>query len=144
MLTEPRSVLLLVALTVGLASCQAMPPHQIKLASRDGGSTGNGTAQRSMTSSGSMTINLKGKTYKGDWTYVSGGSTSFIQSWGGNSTAYGVGFSQSGSGVGNALLTSKDGSSLRCQFRYSTWTGTGIGVCKGSGDTVYDMQIETP
>jgi hypothetical protein len=51
---------------------------------------------------------------------------------------------QNTQGVGNALLTSANGGSLRCQFRYSTSTGTGIGACKDGSGNLYDMQIVTP
>ena len=87
---------------------------------------------------------MDGKVFQGDWTFVRGGHAGRLSTLGSGRSAFGVSSMQNTQGVGNALLTSADGGSLRCQFRYSTSTGTGIGACKDGGGDLYDMQIVTP
>jgi len=115
--------------------------HNITLMARDTGEIGSGKAPSAWGNSGSLTIDLKGDTYKGKWVYASGGSFGLLNTYGANpSTGTVVGVS--GSGIGNALLRSRSGKTLRCEFKYSEWTATGIGVCQDGNGKLYDMQID--
>lgn len=115
--------------------------HNISLMARDSGETGVGHAPSGWGNSGEMTVVLKGQTYKGKWVYAAGGSFGLLNTYGANPTT-GTVIGVSGSGIGNALLRSVSGKSLRCEFKYSEWTGTGLGVCQDGDGKLYDMQID--
>lgn len=115
--------------------------HNITLMARDSGEIGSGKAPSAWGNSGNLTIILKGDTYKGKWVYASGGSFGLINTYGADLTT-GTVVGVSGSGVGNALLRSNSGKTLRCEFKYSEWTATGIGVCQDGEGKLYDMQID--
>ena len=102
---------------------------------------GTGSAPSAWGNSGQITISLHNKTYKGKWVYAAGGSYGILNTYGANPTTGSI-IGISGSGVGNALLRAEDNSSLRCEFKYSEWTGTGIGVCLDENQSLYDMQID--
>ena len=143
----PRLIRLSVAIlsAAALSACaSAMDPHRITVLEREGSTSGQRTAPRQYGNSGPMTIRMDGKVYQGDWTFVRGGQAGLLSAWGTGGSAFGVSSMQNTQGVGNALLTSANGGSLRCQFRYSTSTGTGIGACKDGDGELYDMQIVTP
>jgi hypothetical protein len=102
---------------------------------------GTGHAPSVLGNSGELTIVLKEDTYKGKWVYAAGGSFGLLNTYGTNpktGTVIGV----SGSGIGNALLRCNSGMNLRCEFKYSEWTGTGLGVCQDGDGKLYDMQID--
>lgn len=107
--------------------------------SREGSATGQGVAHGN-GGKGDLSIDLEGKHYAGTWVAVSAGSIGLLQTYGAHPvTATAV--STSGQSTGNALLKADDVSGLRCEFQYSGWTKTGIGVCQGDGGRLYDMQI---
>jgi len=115
--------------------------HNITLMARDSGEIGTGRAPFAWGNSGELTIELKGDTYKGRWVYAAGGSFGLLNTYGTNPTT-GTVIGVSGSGIGNALLRSVSGKSLRCEFKYSEWTATGLGVCQNGDGKLYDMQID--
>lgn len=135
--------LLVAVLLAGCASA-----HPLRLVPHDGGATGTGTVPRTLVSyNGDLSINLEGETYSGRWTYVpEGGSLTMLTGFGvsGGSVASGVatGASVPMSGGGLANLTAPSGASLRCEFRYSDVSSSGLGLCKRSTDgKMYDLHI---
>lgn len=136
-----RSLVVVAVGALMLAGCS----HPVKLMARDSALTGEGSAT-GMGGSGSITIALGGKTYSGTWamgtsgmvmgfgttTVTSGPYTAF-----GNSTMVGG----TGNATASALLSSPDGSSLRCQFQISQWTNTGTGVCQDGSGRLYDAMV---
>lgn len=141
----------LIASFILLAGCAS----KITLVPQDGlGPIGRGEAPMSIGNSGRLTIDLDGKTYEGEWTFMSGGG--FIGSSFGTGTAnaYGGGsyassnmstqstsVLQSTSGSGQAWAQTPDGEILRCRFDYNTFSSTGLGVCVDETDRVYDLTI---
>lgn len=106
---------------------------------RDNNITGTGTAS-GFNGSGTLTIDLGGKTYKGNWVIVEGGSLSLMNGMVGGTSFYGNGMGVSGSSPGNALLKSEDGDTLRCQFMWSDFTYAATGICEDKNHKLYDMQ----
>lgn len=115
--------------------------------SRETGRTGTGTIDNVMFgNAGPMTVDFDGRTYAGQWTAIRDpGSMSF-----GLLTAYGIGgasfgtasgVSQSDSGYGTALLSSPNGGTMRCEYRYSLVTITALGVCRTGSGEVLDLQV---
>lgn len=82
-----------------------------------------------------------GETYRGRWVYAGRGSLAAVFVPGATTMPLFVG--SGGPGEGNALLTTESGKSLRCQFQYSSWTASGMGVCQDAGGRLYDIQIES-
>ena len=114
--------------------------HNITLMARDSDEMGSGSAGASMGNSGKLSITINEDKYEGNWVYASSGSYGLLNTYGANPTT-GTVIGVSGSGVGNALLQGSNGKSMRCEFEYSEWTGTGIGVCRTGEGKLYDMQI---
>ena len=126
-----------ILLLLALAGCA----HKLTLMERGTGIISHGTVPGSWDNSGNLTIEIEGLVYTGTWVLSSGGGMSLMNTYG-SQISTSVGFFSSGQGVGNAMLHAPDGSSLRCQFQYSDWTATGIGVCVSSDGRVFDMQIK--
>jgi hypothetical protein len=113
--------------------------HNLMLMSREGSTTGQGVAHGS-GGKGELTIDLEGKHYTGRWVAFSGGSLGLLQTYGAHPVT-GTAISTNAQSTGNALLKAEDGSGLRCEFQFSGWTNTGIGVCQADGGRLYDLQI---
>lgn len=139
-MTTNRVFLVVAALAGALAACS----HAITLRPQDGiGPVGQGTAAGSLSSSGKLTVALEGKTYAGEWVYQpQGGTIGFGTAYSGTSVATGTMFGAPMSGGGMAHLSEPGGSSLRCQFTYSDWSGTGVGQCQRNDGKLYDMVIK--
>jgi hypothetical protein len=93
-----------------------------------------------------LSVHLGGQIYTGKWTYVPQGGSMMLMSGiasGGGGSAFGTGTGMMlpAGGGGLATLTGTDGSSPSCQFQYSEWSRTGIGVCQQSDGKVYDLHI---
>jgi hypothetical protein len=118
--------------------------HQVTLTPRTPGAPiGTGSAPASMGDTGTITVNLNGRTYTGRWVYVRGGSVGVANAFGSSGQfATGLGYGLSMSGPGQALLSADDGSRLRCVFTFSEWGDTGFGECvdDAAGET-YDLTI---
>lgn len=119
----------------------------VTLMSRDTGELGSGTVQNAtFENSGTLEINFADETYTGTWIVVrdSGSiNTGLLSTYGSNgSSAFGNLFSvtTADGGIGNAILRSNKGNSMRCEFRYSTSTLTAIGVCRKQDGEVFDLQ----
>lgn len=113
--------------------------HHLMLMKREGGGAGTGVAHGS-GGKGSLAIDLEGKHYEGRWVAVSGGSIGLLQTYGAHPTS-GTALTASAQSTGNALLSAVDGSGLRCEFQFSGWTNTGIGVCLTDAGHLFDLQI---
>ena len=114
--------------------------HNITLMSWTGSEMGSGTATRSWGRAGDLIIQFGDDTYTGKWIYAHRGSYSLLNTYGPKPTM-GPAIGVNGIGVGNALLTSTSGKSLRCEFNHNLWSITGIGVCQTGDGKIYDIQI---
>jgi hypothetical protein len=115
--------------------------HAVQLTPRDGGPIGYGSAPASMGDKGTLTVNLNGKTYTGRWVLVRGGSMGFGTAVAGTSVATASMYGMAADANGQAILSAEDGSRLRCQFSYSSWSDAGMGVCQDDAGKTYDMTI---
>ena len=124
-------------LALALAGCS----YNLILMNRDTGAMGTGQAREAGINAGDLSIVINGKTYTGRWVAAEEGEQTFIGGRAGN-TPFHVTSATSGGSVGTALLRAPDGDTLRCKFRYSGMSGTGIGECQDRAGTLYDMQID--
>lgn len=120
--------------------------HAIVLSPRGGGAAGHGSAPMALGNSGRISVALNSQTYSGLWTYVpDGGSLTLLNgvatSQNGLVSVHGAAASTSTRGAGLANLSAADGSSMRCEFTYSEWSGTGVGVCQRNDGALYDIHI---
>lgn len=106
-----KKIAIILSLTVLLAGCS----HDLTLIGRDHGQKGIGIATG--LQSGTLTVNLNGKIYAGDWVSAMGGF----------------------SGRGSALLSAEDGSRLHCEFTADHFSG--YGTCEDDKKHIYDIQI---
>lgn len=130
-----------------LSACSTV---DITLVEQETGLIGRGTADAS-ANSGTMKIAFADKIYEGPWTVMrtSGGET-YYQGQQGHvgGTPFGSSSyltSDSASGVGVANLSSNDGASMRCEFKY-TMVGlriSGLGECHDKEGKLYDLQISS-
>lgn len=124
-----------------MASAVAGCAHQLTLTPADGvGPIGVGSASGG-TNKGALTIDYGGKRYTGSFVNQEAG---FM----GIGTAYGIGgvstatmLGTSGQGGGKAYLVAEDGSSLSCDFSFSSWSSTGVGFCRGSDGKTFNLMI---
>lgn len=112
--------------------------YNLSLMARNSGKTGSGTATRP---GNDVTIVADGITYKGKFSYTTGGFVGTSTAFAGSATGTATAFGASGQSNGNILARSDDGKGIRCQFNYSGWSSGGLGVCQDDGGTVYDLQI---
>lgn len=132
-----RTTTILFALVSLLSGCA----HNLTLVGREGGLRGTGTAPASWGNSGRLSIDLADKTYSGKWVLASGSTGGLLTTYGAAGVSTGT-VVAAGTGVGNALLSAEDGSTLRCEFTYSEWSSTGIGICQDGAGKIYDLQID--
>ncbi len=131
------------ALAASLGGCA----HNATFTSRLSGAVGTAKLTTFGDSSGKIAISLKGETYTGKWVYMQqGGSVIFGSStaYSGSQTAFatGTGYAMPTQGNGSVVAIAPSGASLRCQFNYSEWSATGVGMCQDSKGDIYDMQID--
>ena len=140
-----RRIAILFGVIGTLSACSITP--SATLMSRETGAMGTGVIENAaFGNSGPMTVTFQDQEFKGQWVAVRNpGNTSF-----GLLTTYGYGgigvgtasaVSQSDSGYGTALLSSDDGESMRCEYRYSLVTITATGVCQKQDGEVFDLQV---
>jgi hypothetical protein len=140
-----RTLILAVA-ALALSGCATT--YHLALMPRDSGKIYEGVAEDNGYGEGRMSVTIEDKTYSGTWVqavpersygYVSGGFGGFgRRGFGG----FGGGFISMDNpygGEAKALLTSQDGSGLRCDFR--SGQGRGGGVCRDDRGRAYDVQI---
>lgn len=115
--------------------------------SRETGATGTGVLENvAFGNSGPMNVSFKNQKFTGQWVAVRNpGSSSFgllsTYGIGGFGVGTGTSVTQSDSGYGTALLSSKTGDSMRCEFRYSLVTITATGVCQQQDGEIFDLQV---
>jgi hypothetical protein len=112
--------------------------YNLTLMARGSSEVGSGTATRP---GNDVTIEANGITYKGKFTYLEGGFVGFGSSFSGARTATSTMVGSSGQGNGNIIARSADGKGMRCEFAFSGWSQSGMGVCEDDAHTVYDLQI---
>jgi hypothetical protein len=123
--------------------------YQLTLMPRDSGRTYSGTLESVSGGEGRIAIDIEGKRYAGTWVesapayttgYVSGGyGHGGYRGWGGWGLGGTISMDTPGGGMAKALLTSPDGSGLRCDFR-GTRSGGG-GMCRDDAGKEYDVQV---
>lgn len=131
--------------TIILGGCA----YPLQIHSRDGSGSWSGIAN---SGNKSMTINLEGVNYTGNYIFDNGSvATTNVY---GTVNAYGsakpaTAHSQSygttyipGSNQGQAFLLAPDGKSLRCRFTYIG--NSGLGECQSNNGKVYDLVIGPP
>jgi hypothetical protein len=120
--------------------------HNLYFVGRTTGAKGTARVVTNTGQGRTISIALNGKTYTGQWVYVSGGgsltfATAFATSGAKSATATGTGIGIPTQGNGSILASAADGSSIRCIFDYSEWSSNGMGVCQDDKGEVYDLQI---
>lgn len=123
------------ALAALLSGCSM----NVTLMPRDSGSVYRGELTSSGNGSGSMKVDLAGRSCTGPASRVaSGESVGVISTFGGRGAGVGTVVS-SGDARVMALLTCSDGTGLRCEF--TGRDGQGGGVCVDDARRVYDVLI---
>lgn len=142
---EMKRLTAVLCMLVVLSGCSITP--KATLMSRETGARGTGVIENvAYGNSGPMTVSFKDQTFKGKWVAVRNpGNTSFglLTSYGLGGVGIGTGtqVTQSDSGYGTALLSSNNGDTLRCEYRYSLTTITAIGVCQKKNGEIFDLQV---
>ena len=139
-----KRIALIAAASLTLAGCAST--YQLTLMPRDSGKTYSGILESVSGGEGRIAVDIEGKHYAGTWVesapayttgYVSGGY-GYRGGWGG--LGFGsVSMDNPNGGLAKALLTSPDGSGLRCDFR-GTRSGGG-GMCRDDAGKEYDVQV---
>jgi hypothetical protein len=115
--------------------------HVITVTPLDGGIPGHGTAPPTIVrNDGMLTILLDGKSYEGEYVYVPEGGFVGVGSGFYSGSVAVLGSPMSGGGRAN--LRASDGSTLRCEFHYSSFSATGIGGCEDGKGRKFDMTIK--
>lgn len=99
---------------------------------------GFGTAQRLFYGYGTMEVVVGETHYRGDWRVISGGTVGPEL----RSVIYIGTMSEKVNYRGAALLRSKHGQMLTCDFVYSKKPSRATGTCTDDKQIVYDMDIE--
>lgn len=101
-----------------------------------------------------VTIELNGETYNGNYAYLKDGMVGFGHSFvqgsvtaggsyaTGNAVANSTYFTEAAAGNGTVMASSASGKGLRCQFSYSTASHSGAGICRDDAKNLYDLQID--
>ena len=130
-------------IAAALAASGCATTYQLDLMPRDSGRIYQGTADDNGQGEGRISITIEGKAYNGTWVatvpdratgWVSGGI-----GWGGRRFGSFVTIDTPQGGEAKALLTSGDGSGLRCDLRNAQ--GHGGGVCRDDKGREYDVQL---
>ena len=143
---KPASLFPIAAALV-LSGCAST--YQLTLMPRDSGRTYSGVMGNVSAGQGPISVTIEGKTYNGTWVesapayttgWVGGGMGYGHRGWGGWGWGGGtIHMDTPGGGAAKALLTSPDGSGLRCDLR-GTRSGGG-GECRDDKGKEYDVQI---
>jgi hypothetical protein len=109
---------------------------------RGSSETATGTASEANKT---VEITLRGKIYKGHYTFVEQGFSTFTTGYATSGTrsawGNGVGYAAASAGQGNILARASDGSGLRCNFSFSNSSYSGMGECQDDQGGIWDMQI---
>ena len=119
----------------------------VTMMGRTTGDIGKGSLKGALFGTGGpIYVDLRGERYEGTWITVRDpGSATFsllntYGSNGGSGTGTFFGIKQSDTGYGTAIMRAPSGTTLRCEFRYSNTTATGIGVCMHKDGELFDLQ----
>ncbi len=129
----------LAAACLVLAGCS----HSLALMERGGPRVASGT---SSVVGKKVEIQLDGKTYRGNYSLVKDGYSTFTNAQAYSSTgrfAYGSAqsYGSSSMGTGNIIARSDDGSGIRCIFQFSSNSQSGMGECQDDKGGIWDLQI---
>jgi hypothetical protein len=134
------------AAALSLAGCATT--YQLSLMPHDSGRIYTGYAQDTASGQGPVSIDIEDKHYAGTWVqttpaqahgYVSGGFGWGRRGWGGLGTT--ITMDNPAGAEAKALLTARDGSGLRCDFRLGQ--GFGGGSCRDDSGRQYDVQMRS-
>ena len=141
-LAPGRAMLLAGVLTAALAGCAST--YDLTLMPRDSGKLTYGEARDLGNGQATISITVADRIYTGTWVQVTPEqSTSYVgaSAWGWRGWgSYGEINHNYGDAIAKALLQSKDGSGMRCDF-YGLTGGSGTGKCTDDKGMVYDVQI---
>lgn len=119
---------LLVVIT--LSACSQ---PSIVVTNQETGVSGRGTATGANSSSlGEIEIIVDNTQYNGTWAAMRDSGSVPLSLWSAG---------PKDSGVGVATLTSAGGKRMRCEFGYSLASYSGIGLCRSSNGSMYDLFI---
>ena len=147
-MTGKETTMRYAAIFAALALAGCASTYELTVMPRDSGKIYTGTAQDSDRGEGPISITIEGKTFNGTWTetqpatttgYVMGGFGWGRRGWGGLGSFITLDNPQGSEA--KALLTSSDGSGLRCDFKSGTERRVGGGVCRDDRGREYDVQI---
>ncbi|WP_339833090.1 hypothetical protein [uncultured Parvibaculum sp.] len=136
-----------ICLAALVAACTTV---NVTLVEQETGLIGRGTADAG-ENSGTMKVAFADRTFEGPWTVMrtAGGETYYLSEQGHvGVTAIGSSgrlTSDSASGMGVANLSAGDGTTMRCEFKYSMvgLRVSGLGVCRDREGKLYDLQISS-
>ena len=133
------------ALVAALALAGCATRYDLTVMPQDSGKLYSGTADDNGNGEGRISIAIEGRAYSGTWVETQPAMTTGYVSGG-------FGFRVGGVGMGSfitmdnpqgseskALLTSPDGSGLRCDFKAGQ--GRGGGMCRDDKGRLYDVQV---
>ncbi|MFN3213747.1 MAG: hypothetical protein ACE37M_11620 [Henriciella sp.] len=130
-----------------ITGCVNLSP-EAKLMGRDTGDFGSGTIENVVFgNSGKIEIQLRNEIYTGQWITVRNEGSTQLQLMsafypsGAIGLAGGSNTKRSDFGFGSALLGSKIGNTLHCEYQYSLVTITAIGICEHSDGEIFDLQV---
>ena len=138
--------LLAIAAALALAGCATT--YNMSLMPRDSGRTYTGTATDNGSGEGRVDVTIENKAYSGTWVsvtpdrahgYVTGGFGFGRGRWGWGGFGTSVVIDNPYGADAKALLSSQDGSGLRCDLRITGYRGGG--VCRDDRGREYDVQL---
>jgi CubicO group peptidase (beta-lactamase class C family) len=144
-----KTALALAAAAALLGGC--VSTYNLTLMPRDSGQLYSGVMENVGGGEGRVSVTIDGKTYDGTWVQVvSDRTTGYALGFGGARGGWGRGWGWGAGGtvtmdnpeggLATALLQSRDGTGLRCEFRGGSY-GTGGGRCRDDRGREYDVQL---
>jgi hypothetical protein len=129
-----KTALALAAAAALLGGC--VSTYNLTLMPRDSGQLYSGVMENVGGGEGRVSVTIDGKTYDGTWVQVVSDRTpGYALGFGGTVT-----MDNPEGGLATALLQSRDGTGLRCEFRGGSY-GTGGGRCRDDRGREYDVQL---
>ena len=126
-----------IAAVLGAALLVSGCAYQMQMMPRDSGKIYSGRIQSNGAGSGSLAIDIDGRSCSGSFARAaSGDSFGFFQSYGRRGNAVGSYQTYGGSSTYKALLSCSDGTGMRCDVEGAQ---TGGGICVDSTNRVLDM-----
>lgn len=111
--------------------------YQLQMMPRDGGAVYRGSVSSNGTGSGTVKVDLGGRSCSGPFvTTNSGVGFGLAQTYGAGGSASTFGAASSGTASYKVMMTCSDGSGVRCDVQ---GMDTGGGICVDSANRVYDI-----